>query len=204
MNDVLARPPLTDASLPAFAGVALRPVVPRDILNLRGNADEPAFVDAVTSALGCPPPVTPNTWAAGEGLQLLWTGPDEWLAVVEPDGPAGRLEAVRGALGTTRAAVTALSAGYATLELTGERSRAVLARGTPLDLHVRQFGAGQCAQTRLGHGSVVLWAQDGVPTFRLMIRRSMAGYLRDWLAAVARRMESRDGAAATPPPPPVA
>ncbi|SEP06970.1 sarcosine oxidase subunit gamma [Aquisalimonas asiatica] len=201
MTDVPARSPLTDPDLPAFAGVALRSVVPADILNLRGNADEPAFVDAVTSALGCPPPVTPNTWAAGEGLQLLWAGPDEWLAVVEPHGPAGRLEAVRGALGTTRGAVTALGAGYAMLELTGERSRAVLARGTPLDLHAREFAAGQCAQTRLGHGTVVLWALDGAPTFRLLIRRSMAGYLRDWLTAVARRTESRDGAASTPPPP---
>lgn len=189
MTEPLARTPLTDDALPALTGMRLEAVAPGEILNVRGNGGDPAFTEAVASALGCPPPVTPNTWAPGEGLHLLWVGPDEWLAVVDAEGPSGRLAALRNALGTQHAAVTALGAGYAAVQMAGERARDALSRGTPLDIHPREFGPGQCAQTRLAHASVVLWQLDAAPTFRLLIRRSMSGYLRDWLHAVMRRMD---------------
>ena len=185
----IARMPLERDHLPRIAGLEIVPVQPREIINLRGQADDPVFIDAVLTATGAALPGTPNTCAAGAGTTVLWAGPDEWLVVVDPDGPEDRVAALRDALGTTRSAVTSMGAGYAVLELVGDATRDVLSRGTPLDLHADVFGPGQCAQTRLGHATVMLWQTDASPTYRLMIRRSMAGYLRDWLTAVAVRMD---------------
>ena len=183
-------PALQGQDLPVFQGISVAPGYPLDIINVRGRAEDAAFLTAMSDVLDVRPPATPNTWAAVEGGQILWCGPDEWLLVVDQDGPAGRADALRTALGNASAAVTSVGAGWALLELTGERVREILARGVPLDLHPSGFGPGQCVQTRLAHATIMLWQMDDTPTFRLMIRRSMATYLRDWLVAIQRRTEA--------------
>ena len=48
-----------------------------DMLNLRGDASDPAFAAAVQSATGLTLPVAANTASVGDGRQLFWLGPDE-------------------------------------------------------------------------------------------------------------------------------
>jgi sarcosine oxidase subunit gamma len=63
----------------------------------------------------------------------------------------------------------------------------LLATDCPLDLHAREFKAGQCAQTRLAKATMTLSPLADEAGFEVIIRRSFADYLLLWLqdAAVA-------------------
>ena len=49
----------------------------------------------------------------------------------------------------------------------------VLAKGCPLDFHPRAFTAGACAQSLFGHVNVLICKRDDIPTFTLMVARSL-------------------------------
>ena len=163
-------------------------------VNLRGDREDPAFVAAVQSVLGVAPPAEPNTAVKGEGLDLLWLGPDEWIAIQHGATPEAEWQLaarLREALGETHAAVTEIGEQYACLHIVGARARDVIAKGCPLDLHPRAFGGnGHCAQTHLAKTTVILHQvsgdQDGGPAFDVYTRRSFSDYLWRWLADAGR------------------
>jgi sarcosine oxidase subunit gamma len=79
------------------------------------------------------------------------------------------------------------TSGLTTLHITGDNAAALLATDCPLDLHPREFKAGQCAQTRLAKATMTLSPLADETGFEVIIRRSFADYLLLWLqdAAVA-------------------
>jgi sarcosine oxidase subunit gamma len=111
------------------------------------------------------PPLAPNT-VLGDAI---WLGPDEWLVLGgrEADFPDAW-------------AAVDVSANRVCFELAGPAAADVLARGCSLDLHASVFTPGSCAQTLVARAQVILWRVDE-ETFRLLVRPSFAGYLRDWL-----------------------
>lgn len=150
-------------------------------INLRGDPNDPAFLDGVARELGCGLPLTPNTAATGEGITALWLGPDEWLVIVAP-GEEGTLAAhLTAALARRHCAVTDVSGNRALIRLSGVPAREVLAKGCSLDLHPEKFVAGHCAQTLVARAGVILHQRDDAPTFDLIPRRSFAEYLWRWL-----------------------
>ena len=150
-------------------------------INLRGRAPDATFSQPVEHELGQPLPVQPNTVSTGRH-QVCWLGPDEWL-VVTPDPSAaelaGRLEQ---ALSSTHASVNDVSGGQVALMLQGAACRELLAAGCTLDLHPREFQAGDCAQSGLARANVLLALVDDAPTFMIVVRRSFSDYLCRWLA----------------------
>jgi sarcosine oxidase subunit gamma len=128
------------------------------------------------------PPTVPNTWAAREGHEWLWLGPDEWLVIVNGDpGPTiARLEA---ALEQTHHSVVDVSAARAVFELAGRARRELLAASCGLDLHPRAWREGMCAQTLLGRVPVVL--QELELATRVLVRPSYADALLDLLVVSA-------------------
>ena len=152
-------------------------------INLRGRASDAAFLQAVEQELGQALPVQPNTISAGRH-HVCWLGPDEWL-VVTPVATAaelaGRLEQ---ALSSNHASVNDISGGQIALMLHGAKSRELLARGCPLDLHPREFQAGDCAQSGLARANVLIALVDEEPTFMVVVRRSFSDYLCRWLARI--------------------
>ncbi|NTY38176.1 MULTISPECIES: sarcosine oxidase subunit gamma [Burkholderia cepacia complex] len=147
-----------------------------DLVNVRGELSDPAFVSAFERVVGCRPPARPNTTVRGAEYDVLWLGPDEWL--VRSNGPvqAGVLEAklAEAVQGTYSAAVD-VGSGYTVVEISGERVRDVLARGCPLDLHPRAFKPGQCAQSHYFKASIVL-IPTGDDAYEIVLRRSFADY----------------------------
>ena len=147
-----------------------------DLVNVRGELSDPAFVSAFERVVGCRPPAQPNTTVRGAEYDVLWLGPDEWL--VRSNGPvqAGVLEAklAEAVQGTYSAAVD-VGSGYTVVEISGERVRDVLARGCPLDLHPRAFKPGQCAQSHYFKSPITL-IPTGDDTFEIVLRRSFADY----------------------------
>ncbi|MCA7974443.1 sarcosine oxidase subunit gamma [Burkholderia sp. AU39826] len=147
-----------------------------DLVNVRGELSDPAFVAAFERVVGCRPPATPNTVARGAEYDVLWLGPDEWL--VRSNGPvqAGVLEATLAeAVQGLYAAVVDVGSGYTVVEISGERVRDVIARGCPLDVHPRVFKPGQCAQSHYFKSPITL-IPTGDDSFEIVLRRSFADY----------------------------
>jgi sarcosine oxidase subunit gamma len=146
-----------------------------ELVNLRGDTADAAFMSAVQSVIGCRPPAKPNMVAQGNGYDVLWLGPDEWL-VRSHQAQAATLEAkLWTAFNGMYAAAVDVGSGYTVLEASGERVRDVLARGCPLDLHPRVLPRGQCAQSHYFKASIVL-IPTGDNAFELVVRRSFADY----------------------------
>jgi sarcosine oxidase subunit gamma len=149
------------------------------IVNLRGSADDPAFLSAVEQVLNLALPVQPCTSHADAVHRLVWAGPDDWF-VIGPKGHASAIESrLRSALAGIHHAVTDVSGGYTVLHLSGKPVREVLAQGCPLDLHPRVFQTGSSAGSLFFKTSVWIWQTDEAPTYELLVRSSFMGYF--WL-----------------------
>src|SRR5687767_11660999 len=76
-------------------------------------------------------------------------GPRDWLITASTPDAAGLRERVAPTLTQLGMALVDMSDGLAGLRLKGSHARDVLSKGCGLDLHPRQFPAGQCTRTRL-------------------------------------------------------
>ncbi|MEX3786798.1 sarcosine oxidase subunit gamma [Paraburkholderia sp. BR14374] len=150
-----------------------------ELVNVRGDLRDAAFIRAVEQVIGCKPPEKANTVARGNGYDMLWLGPDEWLVRSETAHDATRTAPLLALLGAAFAGVFAsavdVGSGYTVLEIKGTRTRDVLARGCPLDLHPKLFGVGQCAQSHYFKASITL-LPTGADSFDIVVRRSFADY----------------------------
>jgi sarcosine oxidase subunit gamma len=174
------------ASVDGPQGVALRELPFPAQVNLRGDSEDLAFLDAVRSGLDLDLPVIPNTVSSAPAISALWLGPDEWLLVGEPGSEDGTMARLREALKRRHSSIADVSAGRAVIEVSGGRSRHLLMKGCSIDLHPRAFAPGRCVQTNLSRTGVILEQTDDVPTWRLFVRRSFAGYLAHWLLDAAK------------------
>ena len=155
-------------------------------INLRGDAGDHAFVDAVRQAAGAAPPTDANTVAIAGRNEILWLGPDEWL-IVTPEGGQGAMEAALGAaLAGQHVSVVDSTDARTTIRLHGAHARDVLMKGCPLDLHPRAFGPGQCAQSIVAKADVLIHQRDDAPTYDIYVLCSFSRYLWDWLVDAAK------------------
>ena len=165
------------------AGVECRKIPGRGCLNVRGDADDPVFCDAVSMAAGVELPTEPGRWLEAGETRACWLGPDEWLLIV-PDGEQARIErqlreAMRGPF-----SVVDVSGGFIHVNLRGEDAGQVLQKSSPYDFHPLNFPPGRCVQTVFAQaGALVAAAEDG--SFDLVFRRSYADYLARWIADAA-------------------
>lgn len=181
----LAARAVADAEAAREADISLGERPHRCKIDLRGNASDPGFLDAVEGVTGLRLPVEPNTTATAGDLSALWLGPNEWLIV----GPAGRERDLAGrlrdALQGHHAAVTDVSEARTVIAVAGPSARDLLAKGTTLDLHPRVFGPGRCAQSGIAKTVMILHQLDDRPTFEIYVANSFADYLWTWLEHAA-------------------
>ena len=175
--------------IPVDGKISLRELPWCGKINLRGDTNlrdggNAQFLVAAAEALGVALPLEANTTAVGAGLLIFWLGPDEWLLHCELEHTETVLAQLRQKLARIHHAATEVTDYYSVLELKGENAAAVLARGCPLDLHHSQFGANQCAQTRFGNASILLYKPDTEPLFQLQVRWSFTEYVWDYLVSV--------------------
>jgi len=155
-------------------------------INLRGNPDDPEFVDTAGDVLGQPLPLEANTISVSGSRRVYWLGPDEWLVGTPGSDVVRLIDDLEAGLGERHVAINDLSGAYAAFRLAGDDARSVLARGCTLDLHSRVFVTGACAQTGLARANVLLGLIDEAPTFELTVRRSFADYVERWLLHAGR------------------
>jgi sarcosine oxidase, subunit gamma len=152
-------------------------------INLRGDAAEVSFADAVARILGVALPLDPNTTSDSGARTACWLCPGEWLIICPGEDEQPLAERLGEVLRFHFASVVQLSGGQTVFRLEGEGARELLAKGCPLDLHPRVFEIGRCAQTHLAKAPVLLLPIPG--GIDLIVRRSFADYLWQWLEAAA-------------------
>ena len=165
--------------------VRLTEAAPAGAIALRLDAGDAGAVQRAREALGVDLPLMPNTWKAHGDIAVLWQAYDEWL-VLTSDGQQG-VVAVRlaQALAGRHSAVTDVSDLRAAIDVSGPLSRDLLRKGCAVDLHARSFKTGNLALTALARVRVVLWQTSEVPAYQLLVERSYAHYLWDWLVDAA-------------------
>jgi len=189
----LRRSPLTHRGLAARAAadVAGADIVMserphRCQINLRGNAEDRQFTEALHSVTALRLPGEANSSTSDGALACLWLGPDEWL-ILGPGGGEHEIAArLRAALGEVHAAVTDVSEARTTISVAGPRARELLTKGVSIDLHPRAFGPGRCAQTGFAGANIILRQTDDVPSFEILVLNSFADHVWAWLEGGAR------------------
>ena len=113
-------------------GVVITPRHDFSLACVIGAHDDDRSLERVFAArYGIEPPRYATGRVRATSLDLIWSGPSQWLAVsVRPDMPA---ELAAGLAGV--AAVTDQTDARAVLQLNGPHVREALAKGCPVDLH---------------------------------------------------------------------
>jgi methylglutamate dehydrogenase subunit D len=114
---------------------------------------------------------------------VQWAGPDQYY--VQATGLAD--DALYSELKKKLSGIASLtdqSHGRVTLRIAGAEARAVLAKGTPVDLHRDEFPIGKSALTQMAHVSVHLTriAED---EFTLSVFRGFSESFWEWLVSQA-------------------
>ena len=139
--------------------------------NVHGKAEHMPFAYQVQAQFGIALPAA-NATARSDRVTALWLGPTSWL-LVGGQSPLSDFEARRDALNATGGALFDVSDARIAWTISGSHAATVLAKGCPLDFHLRTFQTGTCAQSLLGHvnGLFVRHADD---RFTLLVARSFA------------------------------
>ncbi|GGE24175.1 sarcosine oxidase subunit gamma [Aureimonas endophytica] len=166
------------------AGLALTPAPARTLISLHLSESAAGPVGA---ALGLALPNRPKTSAEGEGLAVLWLGPDDLLLLAEEAGDAAPAELVARieASGSAEQSAVDVSDRFVAIALDGWAAEAVLASGCPQDLRLPAFPVGAVSRSVLARAEIVLWRRSET-RFELFCGRSFADYVWDYLVEATR------------------
>ena len=188
-NSITARTALSD--MPAVNGMHSLTEIPLcGKINLRGDPADPSFIQGIENTLGVPLSLAANTTNEADDRQIFWLGPDEWLLHLPMQQLEQTMIALEQALANFHCAVCDVSDYFSVLELGGPQIQEIIASASPFDTRQAQFGFGQCAQTRFGHASILLWPRKEGSGFGLQVRWSYAQYVYDYLSQSIRNIES--------------
>lgn len=160
----------------------------RTQLNLRGNSQQQAFVQAAADVGGLALPLQVNSAAFNweHGVQILCLGPNEWLLQSEQEQADWEMDLSRNLTGVDHSLVD-LSHGLMCFMVQGTGADEWLQRGCPLDLHPQVFPRGSLAQSHIAKTNVSIVCVQAGQAYQVHVRSSFVGYLQAWLEA------ARDG-----------
>jgi sarcosine oxidase subunit gamma len=164
-------------------GVTLSVRHPMSIVTVIARKGQSAAVSkAIEAVYQCSlPGVGAST---GKGVVTFhWCGADQYYAIAEGKGE-GELYRELKALLVGLASCSDQSHGRVILRIVGPKARALLAKGTPIDLHSSVFGPGKSAVTQMAHVGVHL-IQTAEDAFELSVFRGFSGNFWEWLTEQA-------------------
>jgi methylglutamate dehydrogenase subunit D len=118
-----------------------------------------------------------DTLGKMRGLQVMEAGADQWFVQGQD------ANTIKTKLGTS-ASVIDQSHGRVVLRVSGPKVRAVLAKGTPVDLHKDHFPIGKSAMTTMAHVGVHL-TRSAEDEFTLSVFRGFSEHFWEWLTMAA-------------------
>lgn len=123
------------------------------------------------------------TVAALKGCDAQWSGPDQWFVLAEGRGEGALYRELKTKLAGI-ASVSDQSHGRVIIRVTGPKARAVLAKGTPVDLHADVFPVGKSALTQMAHVGVHL-TRVGADSYDLSVFRGFSESFWEWITEQA-------------------
>jgi sarcosine oxidase subunit gamma len=172
------------AQSPEGPGVQLSIRHPLSIATIIARKDKgQALSAALETHYGIAAP-SPGRMTKGQALLLQWCGDHQYYAIAEGSREGvmclelkSRLEGL--------ASVSDQSHGRVVIHLSGSKARAVLAKGSPVDFHRREFPVNATAVTQMAH-IVVHVSRTGEDAFELSLFRGFAESFWEWLAEQAQ------------------
>jgi sarcosine oxidase subunit gamma len=154
---------------------------PLDIVQVAAFGDVAALAARLSKHFCLTITPTPNRAVTGD-VTVLWHGPGQWLIVRAPGDAPLADELAR--LCADDAAVVDLGHARTALQLAGDGTRDLLAKGTSIDLRPAHFAPGTCALTAVGKIGALLHALAPA-TIDVYVARSCAQALTEWLQHAA-------------------
>lgn len=192
-DDILMESPTVDSPLSDRAAVVIagklhieeQPLLGK--ITLRGRSDNAKFMKAAKAVLGVALPTEPMTSVTGrDAIRVFWKAFDEWLIWTPKDGEGALIAALRDSLsGDLRKAIVDVSDYYTVIRVSGPLSRALLAKGVALDLHLNVFTEGTATGTGF-HQATIFMTRTQADVYDVMIRWSFADYLYSYFEDGAR------------------
>jgi methylglutamate dehydrogenase subunit D len=127
--------------------------------------------------------------AALTNSEVLWAGFEQYYVVADDRPESALYNEINNALGSL-ATVCDQSHGRTIIRIAGSKSRALLAKGTAVDLHPAEFPIGKCALTQTAH-IVVHLVRTGEDSFELSVFRGFAESFWEWLTQQAEEFGYR-------------
>ena len=177
VTPIKARHTNTDLS---YAKLILRELPLCGQFNLRLNPANTEQMKIAADLIGGPLPTKPLTSAQYGDVRVIWTAPDDWL-IIMPWSAACDFESQYRAAQTGHYSIVDISAGQTLIELIGPESRNVLKKAAPIDVHPQAFPIGKCVGTVFAKSAAGI-VRTGDDSYLLVVRRSFADYIWDWLA----------------------
>ncbi len=118
-----------------------------------------------------------------QGQTAQWSGPDQFFVLAEGRGEGALYRELKGKLSGI-ASVSDQSHGRIIIRIAGPRARAVLAKGTPVDLHPDEFPVGTSALTQMAHVGVHL-TRTGDDAFDVSVFRGFSESFWEWITEQA-------------------
>ncbi|MBL8908987.1 MAG: sarcosine oxidase subunit gamma [Rhizobiales bacterium] len=164
-------------------GVSLSVRHPASIVIIIARKDKAeAASKAIAARFGAGLPAAGKS-SAGGGASFHWCGADQWYAIADGFGEGELYRALRETLAGL-ASVSDQSHGRVIMRVAGPKARAVLAKGTPVDVHESVFATGSSAVTQMAHVGVHL-VRTGDDAFELSVFRGFSANFWDWLTTMA-------------------
>jgi len=158
---------------------------PGAMIALRLDPGDTRAMTGIRHVLGTALPQQGVCLTAGE-VVVLGLAFDEWLLLAPADAQVGMIRRLQAALAGCHAAIVDASDLRTVFGLRGAHAWDVLRKGCAVDLHPRAFATGDCVQTAFARVRVILRQLDDTPAYELLVERSYAAYMKDWLDDAAR------------------
>lgn len=126
---------------------------------------------------------TQEAIATVRGVKVMWAGADQYYVRSDSTVEGALCLDLKKKLAGL-ASVIDQSHGRVTIRIAGEKARAVLAKGTPVDLHPDEFPLGQSAVTQMAHVGIHL-TRVGEDAYELSVFRGFAESFWEWLTEMA-------------------
>ena len=165
-------------------GVRLLVRFPLSIVTIIARRDKgPALSARIEDKYGIPTP-NPRRMVKANGLTLQWCADQQYYAVAEGRGE-GELHAELEAELEGLASLSDQSHGRVVMGVAGPAARAVLAKGSGVDFHRREFPVNSAVPTQMAHIGVHVSA-TGEDAFELSLFRGFAEHFWEWLTEQAQ------------------
>lgn len=158
---------------------------PLGMITLRGDLSDGAFVKAAAAAGGVKVPEVRHCNSEGE-RGIAWMSPDELLLMCPYAEANSRVAELQSKFSGMHALAVNVSDARSVFTVKGPNAREVMAKLSPVDLHVDAFTPGMFRRTRIAQVPAAFWMPEE-QCFHIVCFRSVGVYVFDVLKMAAQR-----------------